>query len=180
MECTSSCTPLVGRKRHVSRRNHPNRIASVVYLDAALDATAGEAVMKEAPIPNPQPAPGSPYAQVLLWWTSYTPDFTKLRCPTLAIYALQDGPPLGPKASEELKQRASDYWRTRYLPMVKTQSRNSEARQHEAESSFSKTRVTICSGSRSGCRARNADVLLLASLTQALCAFRRTEHWPVG
>ena len=99
--------------------DHPDRIASVVYLDAALDAAAGEAVMKEAPIPNPQPAPGSPYAQVLLWWTSYTPDFTKLRCPTLAIYALQDGPPLGPKASEELKQRASDYWRTRYLPMVR-------------------------------------------------------------
>ena len=148
--------------------DHPDRIASVVYLDAALDAAAGEAVMKEAPIPNPQPAPGSPYAQVLLWWTSYTPDFTKLRCPTLAIYALQDGPPLGPKASEELKQRASEYWRTRYLPMVRNTI-------EKFRSEAARGRVVILENashymfrdSRSGCRARNADVLLLASLTRA-------------
>jgi pimeloyl-ACP methyl ester carboxylesterase len=99
--------------------DYRDRIASVVYLDAALDAAAGEAVRKEAPIPNPQPAPGSPYAQVLLWWTSYSPDFSKVRCPTLAFYAMQESPPIPPSASDELRQRATDYWLTRWLPMMR-------------------------------------------------------------
>jgi hypothetical protein len=98
---------------------YPERIASVVYLDAALDAAAGEAVMKDAPIPNPQPPPGTRYAQVRLWWTSYSPDFSKVRCPTLAFYALLESPPIPPGASEELRQRANNYWLTRWLPMVR-------------------------------------------------------------
>jgi pimeloyl-ACP methyl ester carboxylesterase len=98
---------------------YPDRIASVVYLDAALDGAAGEAVMKESPVPNPQPAPGTPYAQVLSWWTSYSPDFSKVRSPALAFYALQESPPLPPQASDDLRQRANDYWRTKWLPMVR-------------------------------------------------------------
>lgn len=99
---------------------YPDRVASVVYLDAALDVAAGEAVLKEAPIPNPQPAPGTPYAQVRQWWTSYTPDFTKVRCPALAVYAVQDKPPLPPTASDDLRQSANTYWQTKMLPMVRT------------------------------------------------------------
>jgi pimeloyl-ACP methyl ester carboxylesterase len=98
---------------------YPNRIASVVYLDAALNAAAGEAAMKEAPIPNPQPEPGTPYAQVLQWWRSYTPDFAQVQCPTLAVYAVQDSPPVPPDASDDLHRRANDYWRTTWLPMLR-------------------------------------------------------------
>ena len=98
---------------------YPGRIASVVYLDAALDSAAGEAVMKESPIPNPQPSPGSPYAQVLQWWTSYSPDFSTVRCPALAIYAVQDKPPVPPQASQETRQRAEVYWQTKWLPTVR-------------------------------------------------------------
>jgi pimeloyl-ACP methyl ester carboxylesterase len=99
--------------------DYPHRVASVVYLDAALDAAAGEAVMKDAPFPNPQPAPGTPYAQVLVWWTSYSPDFSKVQCPTLAFYALQESPPIPPGAGEELRDRANIYWRTKWVPMVR-------------------------------------------------------------
>jgi pimeloyl-ACP methyl ester carboxylesterase len=98
----------------------PDRVASVVYLDAALDAAAGETVMKESPMPNPQPAPGTPYAQVLQWWTTYTPDFTKVRHPALALYAIQNNPPLPPTANDDLRRRASEYWQTKMLPMVRT------------------------------------------------------------
>ena len=98
---------------------YPDRIASVVYLDAALDSAAGEAVMKESPIPNPQPPPGSPYAQVLQWWTSYSPDFSTVRCSALAIYAVQDKPPVPPQASQEMRQRAEAYWQTKWLPTVR-------------------------------------------------------------
>ena len=98
---------------------YPDRIARIVYLDAALDGAAAEAVMKEGPIPNPQPEPGTPYAQVQQWWTSYSPDFSQVRCPTVAFYALQEAPPIPSDASEELQQRANTYWRTRWLPMVR-------------------------------------------------------------
>ena len=48
------------------------------------------AIMKQAPMPNPQPSVGSPYWQVLQWSTSYTPDYTPVKRPVLAFYALQD------------------------------------------------------------------------------------------
>lgn len=95
------------------------RVASVVYLDAALDPAAGEAVRKEAPVRNPQPAPGTPWAQVLMWWSSYTPDFSKVKCPMLAFYAVQESPPLPRDATEDLKDRAKHYWQTHWLPMVR-------------------------------------------------------------
>ena len=98
---------------------YPDRIASVVYLDAALDPAAGEATMKESPLPLPQPPAGSPYAQVRQWWTSHSPDFSTMRCPSLAFYAVQDGPPVPPQVSEELRQRATVYWTTRWLPTVR-------------------------------------------------------------
>ncbi len=98
---------------------YPDRVASVVYLDAALDAAAGEAVMKESPVPSPQPPPGSPYLQVLQWWTTYSPDFSTVRSPTLAIYAVQDDPPVPATAPDELRQRATVYWRSRWLPTMR-------------------------------------------------------------
>ena len=98
---------------------YPDRIASVVYLDAALDSAAGEAVMKESPLPNPEPAPGSPYAQVRQWWTSYSPDYSTVRCPALAIYAVQDKPPVPPEVPQGMKERAEAYWQTKWLPTVR-------------------------------------------------------------
>jgi pimeloyl-ACP methyl ester carboxylesterase len=68
--------------------HHRERVISLVYFDAALDPAAAEAVMKDSPIAAPNPPPGTPYAQVLEWWASYTPDFSRLRSPALAFYAV--------------------------------------------------------------------------------------------
>lgn len=99
---------------------HPEQVASLVYLDAALDPTAGQAIMKDNPFPPPEAPAGSPWAQVNQWWWSYSPDFSKLKCPALAFYAVQDRHPATPKtASEELRQRADEFWRTKWTPMVR-------------------------------------------------------------
>jgi pimeloyl-ACP methyl ester carboxylesterase len=99
---------------------HPERVISLVYFDAALDAAAGEALMAQAPVPVPKPPPGSPFAQVREWWTSYSPDFSRLKSPALAIYGVQDRSPSMPKnASDELRQRIDDYWRTKWTPMIR-------------------------------------------------------------
>jgi pimeloyl-ACP methyl ester carboxylesterase len=98
---------------------HPHRVASVVYFDAALDPAAARLVKQEAPVPDPQPRPGTPYAQVLTWWNAYSPDFSVVRCPALAFYALPSDPPLPSTASPALRARATEFWRTRWLPTIR-------------------------------------------------------------
>jgi pimeloyl-ACP methyl ester carboxylesterase len=98
---------------------HPHRVASVVYFDAALDPAAARLVKQAAPVPDPQPRPGTPYAQVLAWWNVYSPDFSVVRCPALAFYALPADPPLPSTASPPLRARATDFWRTRWLPAIR-------------------------------------------------------------
>lgn len=95
---------------------HPDRVASVVYLDAALDAAAAEAVRKQAPVPNPQPEPGTPFAQVQEWWTAYKPDFAALKAPMLMLYAIQEQPPLPPNTPADMKSKAETFWRDTWLP----------------------------------------------------------------
>ena len=94
----------------------PDRVASVVYLDAALDAAAAEAIRKQAPLPNPQPAAGTPFAQVQEWWTSYRPDFSRVTAPMLMLYAIQEEPPLPPNVPPDLKTKAETFWRESWLP----------------------------------------------------------------
>jgi pimeloyl-ACP methyl ester carboxylesterase len=98
---------------------HPERVVSLVYFDAALDSAAAEAVMRDAPISRPKPPPRSPYAQVLEWWTLYTPDFSKLRSPALAFYAVQDRNPHTAGDSEASRQRGDGFWRTKWTPMIR-------------------------------------------------------------
>lgn len=94
----------------------PDRVASIVYLDAALDAAPAEAIRKLAPVPNPQPAPGTPFAQVQEWWTAYRPDFSKIKAPMLMLYAIQEQPPLPPNVAPDLKTKAEAFWRETWLP----------------------------------------------------------------
>lgn len=99
--------------------DHPDRVLSIVYLDAALDAAKGEAMLAEMPVPNPRPAPGTPFFQVREWWTTYTPDFTRLRVPSLAFFALPVAPPLPAKVPEDLRAKAETFWRDRWLPTTR-------------------------------------------------------------
>lgn len=94
----------------------PNRVASIVYLDAALDAAPAEAIRKQAPVPNPQPEPGTPFAQVQEWWTVYRPDFAAIKAPMLMLYAIQEQPPLPPNAPVDLRTKAEVFWRDTWLP----------------------------------------------------------------
>jgi pimeloyl-ACP methyl ester carboxylesterase len=87
-----------------------------VYLDAALDAAPAEAIRKQAPMPSPQPAPGTPFAQVQEWWTAYRPDFSKIKAPMLMLYAIQDQPPLPANVPPDMKTKAESFWRETWLP----------------------------------------------------------------
>ena len=99
---------------------HPDRVASIVYLDAALDAAPAEAIRSQAPMPNPRPAPGTPFAQVQEWWTAYRPDFSKVKAPMLMLYAIQEQPPVPAKAPPDAKIKAEAFWRETWLPFVRS------------------------------------------------------------
>lgn len=94
----------------------PSRVASIVYLDAAIEAASAEAVRRQAPVPNPQPQPGTPFALVQKWWTAYRPDFSKVSAPMLMLYAIQEEPPLPSNVPPDRKARAEAFWRETWLP----------------------------------------------------------------
>lgn len=98
----------------------PDRVASIVYLDAALDAAPAEAIRKLAPMPSAQPAPGTPFAQVQEWWTAYRPDFSRVKAPMLMLYAMQEQPPLPPNVSPDLRTKAEAFWRESWLPFSRS------------------------------------------------------------
>ena len=97
---------------------HPERVASLVYIDAALDSAAGFALMKDSFAQLPQPQPGSPYSQVMGWQQLYTPDFSKFRAPALAFYTTQAPTPIPQGATEEVLRRIDEFARTKWMPLV--------------------------------------------------------------
>jgi len=99
---------------------HRDRVASIVYLDAALDAAPGEAIRRQSPIPDPQPPPGAPFAQVREWWTAYRPDFSKVEAPMLMLYAIQEQPPVPPNLPVDLNAQMEVFWREAWLPFTRS------------------------------------------------------------
>jgi pimeloyl-ACP methyl ester carboxylesterase len=97
---------------------HPERVISLVYIDAALDLAAGEIVMKDPVVSLPQPQPGSPYAQVLAWSRSYTPDFSRLKSPALAFYTTQVPIPVPRNVSDDVRRQIDEFSRTKWIPLV--------------------------------------------------------------
>ncbi len=95
-------------------RQYPDKVLSLVYLDAAVDAADAARVMKLDPMISGAPAPPeSPSGQIDQWWNSYSPDFRELRSPALAFFATQSRHPYVPAdASDVVRQRADTYWAT--------------------------------------------------------------------
>jgi pimeloyl-ACP methyl ester carboxylesterase len=101
-------------------RQRPDRVLSLVYLDAAVDAADAARVMKLDPMAGGPPAPpDSPSGQIDRWWNSYSPDFSALRSPALAFFAIQSRHPYVPTdASDVVRQRADTYWATEARALV--------------------------------------------------------------
>ncbi len=97
---------------------HPERVASLVYIDAALDSAAGFVLMKESGGRLPQPQPGSPYSQVMSWQQVHTPDFSKLKAPALAFYTTQAPIPVPRDAPDEVRRKIDEFARTKWMPLV--------------------------------------------------------------
>jgi pimeloyl-ACP methyl ester carboxylesterase len=97
----------------------PDRVLSLVYLDAAVDGADAARVMKLDPLAGPPPSAESRAGQIAAWWSAYSPDYGALRSPALAFFALQSRHPyVPPGASQTLRQRADVYWTTEARALV--------------------------------------------------------------
>ena len=97
---------------------YPERVASLVYIDAALDSAAGFALMKDSGARLPQPQPGSPFSQVMAWQRRYTPDFSALKSPALAFYTTRSPVPVPKDATEDIRRKFDEFARTKWMPLV--------------------------------------------------------------
>jgi len=100
-------------------RQYPERVLSLVYLDAAIDAAEAARVMRQDPMIGTPASPDTPSGQIDLWWNTYSPSFRVLRSPALAFFASQSRHPyVPPDASEATRQRANTYWATEATALV--------------------------------------------------------------
>ncbi len=97
---------------------HPERVVSLVYIDAALDSAAGFALMKDSIARLPQPQPGSPYSQVTRWQQLYTPDFSQLKARALAFYTTQAPVPIPKGATDDIRRKIDEFARMKWRPLV--------------------------------------------------------------
>ncbi|MCC7009606.1 MAG: alpha/beta hydrolase [Acidobacteria bacterium] len=95
----------------------PERVRSLVYLDAIADPASAHAVLQKDPL-NQTPSTGAVWAEINRWWSGHSVNFQRVKSPTLAITALEGRrPDIPPDASAELRSRAQEYWRTAIVPL---------------------------------------------------------------
>lgn len=100
-------------------RLYPDRVLSLVYLDAAIDAADAARVMRLDPMIGVPAPPDTLSGQIDAWWNTYSPNFGVLRSPALAFFAVQSRHPyVPPDASDAVRQRANTYWATEARNLV--------------------------------------------------------------
>ena len=94
----------------------PQRVRSLVYLDAVADPATAYAVLQKDPL-DTKPATGAVWTQISRWWNTYSADFSGVKAPTLVISANQARHPgVPPDAAVEVRERADAYWQTAAVP----------------------------------------------------------------
>lgn len=100
-------------------RQYPERVLSLVYFDAAVDAVDAARVMRLDPMNGPPAPSDSPSGQIDAWWNTYSPTFSVLQSPALAFFAAQSRHPYVPAdAPAATRQRADAYWATEATALV--------------------------------------------------------------
>jgi pimeloyl-ACP methyl ester carboxylesterase len=114
---------------------YPARVDKVVYLDAAYDRSKTQALIRDDPTRKFLPNGGQPQgdgiqAQLMEGSFRFHPDYSGIRAPSLAFYAVQRQHPAFRRAptAEALKQMNA-WWTAKGLPHIRE---NIEQFRHEA------------------------------------------------
>jgi pimeloyl-ACP methyl ester carboxylesterase len=96
----------------------PERVRSLVYLDAIADPATAHAVLLKDPL-RTTPATGPVWAEISRWWNDYSVDFSRVKAPALAVSAIKrQNPAIPPDATIEVREGANAFWQTAVVPLA--------------------------------------------------------------
>lgn len=90
---------------------HPDRVAKLVYLDAAYDLAENAELGRKAHLNLPRPAGADkPTMELIARSNEYRPDYSRILAPALGFFVTYDEPPKNAAFDEQTKRKLLDWW----------------------------------------------------------------------
>ena len=89
---------------------HPQRVAKLVYLDAAYDLAENAELGRKAHLNLPAPVADNPTMELVAASNEYRPDYSRVQVPTLGFFVTYDDPPRNENFDEETKKKLLAWW----------------------------------------------------------------------
>jgi pimeloyl-ACP methyl ester carboxylesterase len=89
---------------------HPQRVAKLVYLDAAYDLAENAELGRKAHLDLPAPAADKPTLELIARSNEYRPDYSRIQAPALGFFVTYDDPPKNETFDEETKKKLLAWW----------------------------------------------------------------------
>jgi pimeloyl-ACP methyl ester carboxylesterase len=89
---------------------HPDRVAKLVYLDAAYDLAENAELGRKAHLNLPPPAADKPTLELIARANEYRPDYSPIQAPALGFFVTYDEPPKNENFDEQTKKKLLDWW----------------------------------------------------------------------
>jgi pimeloyl-ACP methyl ester carboxylesterase len=83
---------------------HPQRVAKLVYLDAAYDLAENAELGRKAHLDLPAPVADKPTMELIARSNEYRPDYSRVQVPALGFFVTYDDPPKNETFDEETKK----------------------------------------------------------------------------
>lgn len=89
---------------------HPQRVAKLVYLDAAYDLAENAELGRRAHLDLPAPVADKPTLELIARSNEYRPDYSRIQAPALGFFVTYDDPPKNETFDEETKEKLLAWW----------------------------------------------------------------------
>lgn len=89
---------------------HPERVAKLVYLDAAYDLAENAELGRKAQLNLPAFTDDKPTLELIARSDEYRPDYSRIQAPALAFFVTYDDPPVNGLFDEEARKKLLAWW----------------------------------------------------------------------
>jgi pimeloyl-ACP methyl ester carboxylesterase len=89
---------------------HPQRVAKLVYLDAAYDLAENAELGRKAHLDLPAPTGDKPTLELIARSNEYRPDYSRIQAPALGFFVTYDDPPKNDTFDEQSKKKLLAWW----------------------------------------------------------------------
>ncbi|MGH9667073.1 MAG: alpha/beta fold hydrolase, partial [Bryobacteraceae bacterium] len=89
---------------------HPQRVAKLIYLDAAYDLAENAELGRKAHLDLPAPVADKPTLELIARSNEYRPDYSRIQAPALGFFVTYDDPPKNETFDEQTKNKLLAWW----------------------------------------------------------------------